>query len=350
MPDPDLERALEGFDADAFCHRHGGYKESRSERSHEWLLTCTACGSDRLRWRHQPGVKQAWVCWGCRRTGDTLDLIEALEGIDRLAAMSYVIDGYNGGDAPSILTTLAQVARPASTDLSRLPLIPYPKGYEPLTWGLEPHTRAWRYLLEVRGISYEALMAARVGYARGGRLGGYVIFPVFMDGGLVYWQARATWDAPAHLDREQRRAWSKATGYRKTLNPTATQTTVGASEILYGYDAVVGLPHVVITEGPVDALKVGPHAVALLGKVATSTKVERLRRLATQRYTVYLDPGVEERAKAEGLAAQLADFAPTFVAEAPEGADPGMLTPAQNAEVIAKAPRFRRVGLVSNLR
>lgn len=347
-----LERALRAFDAQAFAERHGGYKESTSPRSHEYLLPCPFpdCGSDRLRWRHEPGHKLAWICWGCRRTGDTLELIQYLERTDLDGALNYLYDGYTGGDSPTELREVARIAQPARVTLERMPVINPPRGFELLDFTSPAHADAARYLIAERGLRPGDEREFRLGYARAGWLAGYVIFPVYMDGGLVYWQGRACWDPPPGLAGDHRKAWVKATSYRKTLNPTNRPGAATAEEVLFNYDRARAETHVVVVEGPIDAVKVGPHAVALLGKVASETKVERLLRMSAHRYTVYLDPGEEEAAKAAALAAQLNEWVPTFIATPPPGADPGALSREQNATIIEQATPFRASGLTSELR
>lgn len=344
-----LTKALDSFDATDFAKRHHGHKESRSARSYEYLLPCPQCGSERLRWHHEPGGKQTWICWGCSRTGDTLALISLMERIERADAIAVVVDGYVGGDAPVRLEKLAAMPVVRHHDILRLALRPYPEGFELLTPGFAGHDPAFAYLVGERGIPVDVLQAWRVGYVRTGYRAGYAVFPVFMDGGLVYWQARATWDPPAGLSIDHRKAWIKATKYRKTLNPPNEPGFAEGADVLLNYDRAKVEPHVVVVEGPVDAIKVGPHAVALLGKEPTPIKVERLLRMHAQRYTVYLDPGEEERAKALKLASQLREWAPTFIATPPAGYDPGKLTIEQNANVIAAAEPYRPAGLVSKL-
>ena len=338
-----LDRALRAFDANAFATRHGGYKESNSPRSREYLLVHPACGSDRLRWRHEPGVKMAWICWGCGKSGDTLDLVSMLERVDRDGAIGYVLGDYVGGDAPTELRDVAVVRAPTRPMLERLPQIPYPHGFELIDPRVPPHFEAVEYLVGKRGLTYQDLAFYRIGYSRVGRLARDVVFPCFMDGG-------ATWDPPANVTKDQRKAWVKATKYRKTLNPYVDrEDDTGAAEILFNYDHARVSEHVVIVEGPIDAIKVGSHAVALLGKADSPMKVERLLRMNARRYTVYLDPGEKELAAAMNLAAQLSAFAPTFIATPPPGNDPGSLTPAQNAVVIARGTPFKQAGLVSKL-
>lgn len=340
-------RALLAFDADAFAKRHGGYKESRSTKSYEWLLphhgptpAGLPCGSDRLRWHHGPS-KATWICWGCGKTGDTIDLISMLERVDRDGALGIVLDGYSGGDAPTSLQAVARVAKPSPTQLTELPEIAYPYGYELVDPRAPMHREAIDYLVGERGLTWADLSDYRIGYCRQGRLSRYVVFPVFMGGRLVYWQGRATWDPPRGLDREARKRWERETNYRKTLNPYDIPT--GASSVVFNLDRAAQYEHVVVVEGPVDAIKVGPHAVALFGKEPTPEKVLRLLHLRPRRWTVYLDPGEKEREKALELAVQLADRAPTFFATPPDGFDPGKLTPAQNAWVLEQARPIHEV-------
>jgi hypothetical protein len=119
--------------------------------------------------------------------------------------------------------------------------------------------------------------------------------------------------------------------------------------VLFNYDRAQGHTHVVICEGPVDAIKVGENAVALLGK-GTDAKIERLRRMNARRYTVYLDRGTEEREKAEWIASELLSFAPTFIATPPEGYDAGALSFDQNSRIIERAESVGEIGLQSDLR
>jgi len=348
-----LTRALDAFDADAFASKHGGHKESRNPRSFEWLISCPLCGSDRLRWHHEPRAKQTWICWGCRATGDTIYLVQILERCTEIDALGFVLDGYVGGDAPVALTEIARtpvtVSAAARATLARLPSIPWPAGVEALS-GTGRHNRGWTYLHNERGIPLAEAMEYRVGYGVRGRLEGYVVFPIFMDGALVYWQARACWDPPRHLARDERREWVKATNYRKTLNPIGRDGEARAGDVLFNYDRARVAWHVVICEGPIDALKVGPNAVALLGKAPSPTKIERLLRMQARQYTVYLDPGVAEAAAAESLAGELSGFAPTFIATPPAGRDPGNLTLRENAEVISHGRAWRGAALKSALR
>jgi peptidoglycan/xylan/chitin deacetylase (PgdA/CDA1 family) len=342
----ELAKALRSFDAEAFSKRHGGHKESPSKLSYEYLFDCPLCAGHNLRWN---AAKGRWICWNCRASGGTVRLVEVLERIDMQDAVALVLGAYVGGNATLALTQFAAppVAAPQHTTLSVLPRIAWPA----LCIDAREHAHVRAYL-HGRGIT--DVLIEQWGLRAGvvGREKHHVIFPVIMDGGLVYWQARATFDPPTGIPPEAKRAWITANRYRKTLNPQNSfagvpQATAG--EVIFNYDRARTFQHVVICEGPVDAIKIGPHAVALLGK-GTPAKLERLRRLPARRYTVYLDRGEEELRKAHEIAAGLTGYAPTYIAIPPPGYDPGSLSPEENANIIANAMPLAKSGLSSELR
>lgn len=328
---------LARFDAGAFVIRHGGYKESKSPRSHEYLMPCPHCASSRLRWNT---AKAGWQCWGCQRMGSTIDLIALYEGLSYEATLDLVVSSYNGGDAQH---TLAPCAPTRERDRKvSLEEIAWPAGVDLVTPHASQHARAWQYLA-YRGVSVEQALDWRLGFGRTGRLKDYLVFPVHLKGKLVYWQARATWDPPVGLTPEGKKVWLRETNYRKTLNPVADAHLyhATASDVLLNWDRASTSEHVVICEGPIDAIKVGAHAVALLGKYATPGKLTLLKNCRAGRYTVYLDRGDEERVQAEKLATELSQWAPVFMATPPLGRDAGALSSTENAEVVRRAVPFR---------
>ena len=185
------EPALQQFDAGAFVARLGGEKESRSHYSHEYLLGCPKCGSSRLRWNHE---KDAWICWGCRITGSTLELVQLCLGVTEAEALDYIMAGYEGGNGEhtQLRRAIAAAMPSKRAVLRRLPQIPWPRGVERLDRH-EAHARAWTYLFG-RGVSYDMAAPWGLGYGRSGWLENYLVFPVHMDDGLVYWQGRACFD------------------------------------------------------------------------------------------------------------------------------------------------------------
>lgn len=330
-----LERAVAAFQIEPFARSVGGRKESPSPMSFEWLFTCPHCASSRLRFNAQ---KRAGICWGCRRGFDTFALVRDVMKLDEFDAVQWFVSRYVGGDsnAASLSSSLAPMAPPKPA-VRRLPQMPWPEGAEVLTVPCMPHARAWEYLTG-RGIDVAMVREFGLAYGRSGRVRERIVFPCRMDGTLVYWQARATWDPPRGLTKEQEREWRERTQYIKSINPLIKSADdVQAHEVLYNYERASVEPHVVICEGPVDAIKVGVHAVALLGKSAGPVKIERLKRMRAARFTIYLDNGSEEAASANAIANELAGHAEIRICTPPPGYDAGALDRATNAAIVARA-------------
>lgn len=340
----ELDRAIRSFDANRFAKRHRARKESKSQRSHEYLFNCPNCGGHNLRWNSRKLEVGVWICWNCKKTGNTLKLIQVMENLDLDGAVRFVLDGYTGGDANLDLTTTAVAKAPTTrstrVELKRLPLAKWPNHVQVIS---RAHPHAWNYATQQRGLTEQMLRDYHVAVGVRGRYQAYLVFPIYMDGGLVYWQARATWDPPAELTKGQRNVWVDETKWRKTLNPWEGEVDILAERVLFNHDRAKTAGHIVVCEGPIDAMKVGPHAVALLGKTATGERLERLRRMSARRYTIYLDRGEEEAACARQLAADLSTFADVFVATPPEGFDPGKLSPEQNAHIVGQAEPYCEV-------
>jgi hypothetical protein len=346
----ELSRALRGFDADGFTAKHGGRKESPNPKSREYLLTCPLCQGSNLRWNPSKAEGMGgWKCWGCSTTGNTLYLVQLFERIDAEDAIMFVLGEYTGGDAQLELT---DIARMPDVSVAKTPkLLQLPRMHPPAHCvDAREHPRARAYL-HGRGIDDDLIAQWSIRAGTRGRLKNYVVFPVVMDGGLVYYQARACWDTPAHLPREQQKAWEKATSYRKNLNPMNPMPGIAqatAGDVLYNYDRARTAGHVVIVEGPIDVIKVGFHAVGLLGK-GTDQKIARLQRMGARRYTIYLDRGEAEQAKAEQIAAALQGWAEVYITVPPPRHDAGSLTPEQNAHVVAHGRPAEAIGLKSAL-
>lgn len=303
--------------------------------SHEWLFTCPHCSSSRLRFNAQ---KRAGICWGCKRGFDTFALVRDVLKLDELGAVQWFISRYIGGDSnAAALSSALMPMEPPKPAVRRLPQSPWPDGAEILTVPCAPHARAWEYLAR-RGIDEPMVREFGLAFGRSGRTKDRIVFLCRMDGTLVYWQARATWDPPSGLTKEQEREWRARTGYVKSINPLIRSSDdVQAHEVLFNYERASVEPHVVICEGPIDAIKVGVHAVALLGKVAGPVKLERLKRMRAQRFTIYLDHGADEAASAEAIARELSAHAEVRICAPPPGYDAGSLTREQNASIVTRA-------------
>jgi hypothetical protein len=269
--------------------------------------------------------------------------------VDESQATDMVLSGYVGGDS-KVNDPLQCELKGSHTraKIRILPEISWPSGVDLLTSPCAAHQAAWEYLYG-RGIGEDIVRQYKLGYGRSGRLKGFVIFPVYMDHHMVYYQGRATWNPPSHLASEEAKKWKERTDYRKTLNPFNDGQSAMGSEVLFNYQRASIEETVVICEGPIDAVKVGVNAVALFGKKGQPAKVERLSRMAARNYVIYLDRGEEEQKAAQELASQLAPYGKVYLATPPVGYDAGALSPEQNAVVISQSALFNAQHVKVNL-
>ena len=139
-----------------------------------------------------------------------------------------------------------------------------PYGYEPIR---KPHP-----YLEKRGIPLDHAIKNHWGISVAGYTKNRLIVPTFMDGRLVFWQARATWE-------------DDSKDFKKVLNPKG----VSARSVLYNYDRAKNFKKAIMVEGFVDATKVGPDAIATGGKNLHSQQVEFLKDSSIKEVVILWD-------------------------------------------------------------
>jgi len=114
------------------------------------------------------------------------------------------------------------------------------------------------------------------------RLGQMVLFPSYEGEKLTFWQARMCYDAPKE--------------YRlpKYYFPKGTQK----SEILYNRYHAITERMVVITEGVLDAIRIGKQGVAIFGKHPSVSQTRIMSRVFKRKLGVLmLDPDAEKEAE-----------------------------------------------------
>jgi hypothetical protein len=149
-------------------------------------------------------------------------------------------------------------------------------GYRNLITAKGPVARAARLYLRGRRLD-TMYVRARCGVSNETALG-RLIFPVYEDGKLITYQARAM----SPLQEPKTLSGKREDGWR------------GRAELLYGIDDIQQGDAVVVCEGIFDALSVNERsrhwqAVALLGSYISSRQVELLNRKRAGAVTVFLD-------------------------------------------------------------
>ena len=309
----------------------------------EFVVTCPfkhkKGGIYKMNINSETGV---YHCHDCENAGDAIEkwFDPASEMVakyrfkrdseDERARMLHMIRGRSGGgmknqiDAPGIIVPM-----------SELP---------------DEHV-SWQYLKdrgldteEIRNYSREVALSycvkSNIKTAGSGTNSGRIIFPVYMRGVLVGWQARQIEEKICNPDGSPlyKRVWQgdergwvdyewipdeekfkdQVLGIPKYNSARGFSRT----QCLYNFDiAVRNRDLVVIVEGPVDQVSVGPRAVATFGGASDS----QMKMIVNNWYFVVIlrDPNIDPQGgKFQNTLRQLSDI-PTVHLSLPDGKDPG---------------------------
>jgi hypothetical protein len=270
-----------------------GHGESHHVRP-GWLgiVHCPFCGSDRA---HLAFPLEGGLTGNCYRCGrHTLwDVLIAL-GLDR----------------KTVAEALAGV-RPERRSTKDVPVVGRyrpPRGVGPLA---PVHTA----YLRKRGVGADqAALWGIEGIGLASRLPWRLFLPVFRLGRPVSWTTRSL----------------SPNAKRKYVSADPSEEDEPIKTLLYGEDMARNAA--VVIEGPMDAVRVGPGAVALFGLVATDAQVLKIAGFPVR--AICMDNGEQAQASGRRLAAQLAGFpGETAVVRLESGTDPGSADPEEIAEL-----------------
>jgi DNA primase len=177
-----------------------------------------------------------------------------------------------------------------------------PEGYHLITQGTSAWGKAARYYLKKRGFNISRLALKGVGYCTKGEYAGYIIFPFYRQGKLVYFQGRIY----------------MGTG-PKMKNPTEEQYGVGKSQLIYNQDALFMYNKIYWVESITNAETLGDQAVAGLGKSISNYQLSNLLFSPCSTVIILLDPDAWE--EAVKLSMQLVHYKRVKLVKLPEGKD-----------------------------
>lgn len=273
------------FDLETYLNEKGAIPLTKK---HEWSLTCPICGKeDKLQVNTEKKLWHCWVCetyttrWDGRKTpirgaGNLVSLIQLLEGCSKEQAKAILSSGvveYSVGD--DIETPEIQNLNLSNPIIPIFPEIKPPEHWLPIQSNL-PYC-------EKRGISIDDVNAYGLTYCVQGRYRNRLIFPVWENGRLLYYQARAMYDAPG--DKK----------FVKSLNPPKLPGTAGATDVVFNLDRARHFERVVVTEGPIDAIHAGPDAIATFGKKISMVQILKLYNAGVRKIDLAWDgPGPTE--------------------------------------------------------
>jgi hypothetical protein len=157
-----------------------------------------------------------------------------------------------------------------------------------------------------------------------------VLFPVSHHGKLIGHQARAIFPCE----------WLDADGKVKTAVKIVTSDGLERDRALMFHDRLIGSPHVVLCEGPMDAIKAhlcGGN-VATMGKVVSRGQLDLIRYMGVKKVYLALDPDATE--ECSRIVREFYDDMEVYLMQPPAGfKDLGDMSFEAVREVFDTAPR-----------
>lgn len=241
-----------------------------------YYVNCWNCGKSKM-FIHNNEYKGFHRCWVCGHKGDLFDLISHYDQIDRREAIQFVLGNHielGAKQEDELLFEFKTWSRESKREKNKEIQL---AGNVKLLTSI-PESECYHYA-EIRGITREMMKKFHVHGSDGLKR---IFFPIYEDGMLVGWQARAIndWIQPKLMS---------STGFKKSL-------------CLFNYDNVKMSESIVIVEGPIDALKAHKHnSVALLGKSMSNEQFLLIQSLPhLKKVYIALDPDAAENARELG--------------------------------------------------
>lgn len=255
------------------------FKRHESGGHTEFAMCCKFCveegeSRDDIKYRLWINSETGeWNCYNCNIGGSLQYLVQKLSHVDFYAAIKILVGRpLNPMDFMNLRLELPNI-EPDEGESLHLREIELPHGF--ILFNDLPHTEGIAHeYLKKRGIPLGHAIAREWGYSDAGFTLGRIIVPTFMEGQVVFWQARATWE-PDPGDEN----------FKKVLNPSG----VSAKGVLYNYDGAKDHEEIVIVEGFMDAAKIGIQAVATNGKRLHEKQVEWLTRTKAKSIVMMYD-------------------------------------------------------------
>lgn len=278
------------------------------ENSRSWMFTCPRCGKeDKL---YMLKANGRFVCWVCKE-------VDGFQGRPEYAltellarpikALRKVLYGIEDPQAVPFLEIQLQDFfddDEVDEDACQLEELVWPPDFYPIDHKFSARGLAY---LNGRGVSLDLAKSYELRYCPPQRR---VIFPIQSQGRLYGWQGRAV--MPTEYEDPE-------TGETFTTPKIVTPLGVKKERMLMFADRLLGSDHVIICEGPLDAIKADLCGgnVATMGKAVSMAQINTLRNSGISKVYLALDPDASNE-----VLRVLREFSPsdfeTYVLRPPE--------------------------------
>jgi DNA primase len=254
-----------------------------------WRCNCVDCGGTFTMGINMEGRKVH--CFKCPLEMTAIQLLMQMEGFQTLAQAHSFLQIQQEYES---YESLSRVIR---KDYKEIEL---PESFTLLSQGDSIYGKSARHYVKKRGFNVERLAMKGVGYCTKGDYSGYIIFPFFKKGKLIYYQGRLYIGSGP-----------------KMRNPNQEEYGIGKSQIIYNQDALYIYNRVYIVESITNAETLGDTAVGTLGKSISQYQLSALIASPAKRLVMVLDPDAYK--EAIQCAMQMVNYKKVKVVKLPDG-------------------------------
>lgn len=159
-----------------------------------------------------------------------------------------------------------------------------PESYTLITMGEGIMAKAARHYVKTRRFNLITCSMQGIGYCTDGEYAGYIIFPFYSKGKLIFFQGRRF-----------------AGNGPKMKNPAEEDFGIGKSQLIYNRDALFIYKRIYIVESITNSLTLGERAIALLGKSSSTYQLSNLISAPFDEAIIILDPDASKEAYKLGM-------------------------------------------------
>jgi hypothetical protein len=255
-----------------------------------WRCNCPLCGGKYSFGIHMEEYKAH--CFKCEEYIDTIKTLMVVEGFETRSEAYKFLAIQQEYEYFESYTREKKVYKK----------VELPEGYQLISSGTNIIAKSARHYITKRGFKVDSLAMKGVGYCTKGEYQGYIIFPYFRKGELVYYQGRLFQGAGP-----------------KMKNPPDTQFGIGKSQVVYNLDAYYIYDKVYTVESITNALTIGDNAGSLNGKSISVQQLSSIIMAPCTTNIIILDPDAWRNAIELGM--QLAHYKKIKVVKLPDEVD-----------------------------
>lgn len=238
------------------------FKEKWGMRDYRngWLKgACPYCGADKF------GISVSKAKANCFKCGNKINPLKCIMELENLSTKLEVYNLLNTFEGVTFLEP--------KIEAREWKLISLPESFRLLAFGSSIMADTARAYMKDRGFNINTLSARGIGYCVKGSYAGFIIFPFYQGGKLIYFIGRQFIQLG-----------------EKFKNPSVEDFGIGKSMLTYNADSLQIYNKIYVVESITNCLTSGDNSVGTLGKTISNYQLSMLYGSPCKKFVIGLDP------------------------------------------------------------